>query len=44
MAPLVVLVALGEIGVHQCFNSLTSLAMTVGAKCGGGDASYLIGG
>ena len=39
MAPLVVLVALGEIGVRQYFNLLTSLTTTVGARCGGSDAS-----
>ena len=44
MAPLVVLVAFGEIGIHQCFNSLTLLATTVGARCGGSDASHLVGG
>ena len=44
MAPSVVLVAFGEIGIHQCFNSLTLLATTVGARCGGSDASHLVGG
>ena len=44
MAPLVVLIALGEIGVHQYFDSLTLLAMIVGARCGGSDASHLVGG
>ncbi len=44
MAPSVVLVASGEIGVRQYFNSLTSSATTVGARCGGSDAShYLVG-
>ncbi len=44
MAPSVVIVASGEIGIHQCFDSLTSLATTVGAICGGSDASHLVGG
>ena len=45
LAPLVVLVALGEIGVRQYFNLLTSLATTVEARCGGSDVShYLVGG
>ena len=44
MAPLVVLAASGEIGVRQYFNLLTSSTMTVGARCGGSDAShYLVG-
>jgi hypothetical protein len=44
MTPLVVLVALGEIGVRQYFNSLTSLTTTLRARCGGSDAShYLVG-
>ncbi len=43
--PLVVIVASGEIGIHQCFDSLLiSLATTVGARCGGSDASHLDGG
>jgi hypothetical protein len=45
MAPSVVLVLLGEIGVRQYFNSLALLATTVGARYGGSDAShYLVGG
>jgi hypothetical protein len=44
MAPLVVLVASGEIGVRQYFNLLTSLTTTLGARCGGGGVShYLVG-
>ena len=35
----------GEIGVCQYFNSLTSSTTTLGARCGGSDAShYLVGG
>ena len=45
MAPLVVLVASGEIGVRQYFKSLTSLMTILEARCGGSDAShYLVGG
>ena len=45
MAPSVVLVASGEIGVRQYFNSLTSSTTTLGVSCGGSDAShYLVGG
>ena len=44
MAPLVVLVASGEIGIHQYVNSLTLSTTTLGARCGGSDAShYLVG-
>ncbi len=45
MAPLVVLVASGEIGVHKYFNSLTSSMTLLGERCGGSDAPhYLVGG
>ena len=44
MAPLGVLVALGEFGVHKYFDFPTSLATTVGERCGGNDASHLVGG
>ncbi len=45
MAPLVVLVASGEIVVRQYFKSLTSSMTILGARCGGSDAShYLVGG
>ena len=44
MVPLVVLVASGEIGVHQYFNLLTLSTTTLGARCGGSDVShYLVG-
>ena len=44
MARLVVIVAWGEIGIHQCFNSLTLPVTMVGVTCGGSDASHLVGG
>ena len=44
MVPLVVLIASGEIGVRQYFDWLTSSPTTLGAGCGGSDAShYLVG-
>ncbi len=44
MAPAVVLVASGEIELHQYFDLLTSSATTVRARWGGSDASQLVGG
>ncbi len=44
MMPSVVLVAPGEIGVRQYFNFLTLVATTVEVRCGGSDASHLVGG
>ncbi len=42
MAPLVVLVASGEIGVRQYFNLLTLSSTTLRARCGGSDASHFL--
>ncbi len=45
MAPLVVIVASGEIGIHQCFNLLTLSATTVwGEMWGCEEAPRSVGG